>query len=312
MGKESFFYPETQPLFTKLEQISQRSGVSRGQAFEDSLTGIVCALAAETMEDEYLAMVERHKEGTRGRRGIDLMGEVMALLVNTMERCDGDILGDLFQSAISYGEAGQYLSPESVARLLAEMSVDPDTRPTDGRPVLINDPCCGTGRMLLEASNINPHAELVGTDIDARCANITSINLGLRGRYGWITCGNSLSGDMRFAYRIGAFFHDGPNGRRRGVIREVAPEQTPVPLLQELTRDESGKLFAEQDVAVATEAESPDAEVLLKIIEIPRWLTRMELALGASDDMGENAPDQDRAVTPVTPETDAKTQQRLF
>ncbi len=184
VAKESFFYPETQPLFTKLEQISQRSGISRGQAFEDWLSAVVCSLAAETMEDEYLAMVERHKDGTRGRRGIDLMPEMMALLVDAMEKRDADILGDLFQSSISYGEAGQYLSPESVARLLAEMSVDPDVRPTDGGPVLVNDCCCGTGRMLLEASNVNPHVELVGTDIDARCAKITAVNLGLRGRYG--------------------------------------------------------------------------------------------------------------------------------
>jgi hypothetical protein len=52
LAKEQFVYPETQPLFKKLEQLSQRSGVSRGQAFEDLLTAIVCALAAETKEDE--------------------------------------------------------------------------------------------------------------------------------------------------------------------------------------------------------------------------------------------------------------------
>jgi type I restriction-modification system DNA methylase subunit len=71
-------------------------------------------------------------------------------------------------------------TPESVTRLMVQLTVDPVARPSAGQPLLINDPCCGTGRMLLEASNLNPHAELVGQDIDARCAKITAINLGLR------------------------------------------------------------------------------------------------------------------------------------
>ena len=110
MAKEQFFYPATRPLFTKLEQLSQRSGVSRGQAFEDFLTGVVAALAAETMEDQYLAMVERHQNGAVGKRGIDLMPQMLAELVDAMSREDVDILGDLFQASITYGEAGQYLS----------------------------------------------------------------------------------------------------------------------------------------------------------------------------------------------------------
>jgi hypothetical protein len=69
MAKEQFFYPETQSLFQKLEELSRRSGVSRGQAFEDWLTAMVCALAAGTKEAEYLAMVERYKEGKRVEAG---------------------------------------------------------------------------------------------------------------------------------------------------------------------------------------------------------------------------------------------------
>lgn len=42
MAREQFFYPATQPLFKKLEQLSRRTNVSRGQASEDRLTAIVC------------------------------------------------------------------------------------------------------------------------------------------------------------------------------------------------------------------------------------------------------------------------------
>jgi hypothetical protein len=192
MPKEQFFYPATTPLFKKLEQLSQRSSVSRGQAFEDFLTAMVCALAAETKEEEYMAMIERHKSGKPGQRGADLMAHMFGEFVNAVSDSDADILGDLFQGSITYGEAGQYFTPESVTKLMAELSVDPDMRLTPERPLYIQDPCCGTGRMLLEASNINRHAELVGQDIDARCVKITAINLGLRSRYGWVVCGNTL------------------------------------------------------------------------------------------------------------------------
>jgi hypothetical protein len=180
LAKEQFFYPATQPLFKKLEELSQRSSVSRGQAFEDWLTAMVCTLAAETMEGGYLAMVDRHTKGKMGERGVDLMARMFGELVEAMSCENADILGDLFQGAVTYGEAGQYFSPISVAQLLATITVDPDARPARDQPIYIHDPCCGTGRMLLEAAKVTPHAELVGQDIDARCTKITVLTHGRR------------------------------------------------------------------------------------------------------------------------------------
>ena len=57
-------------------------------------------------------MVERHKAGKRGQRGVDVMGQMLGALVDAMDKSDGDILGDLFQGNITYGVAGQYFSPE--------------------------------------------------------------------------------------------------------------------------------------------------------------------------------------------------------
>ena len=88
-------------------------------------------------------MVERHKRGKQGGRGIDLIAQMFGELVNAMDQSEADILGDLFQGSITYGEAGQYFTPESVARLMAEMSVDADARPDGNQPLLINEPLCG-------------------------------------------------------------------------------------------------------------------------------------------------------------------------
>ncbi len=287
--------------------------MSRGQAFEDWLTAMVAALAAETKEDEYLAMIERHKAGKKGQRGADLMPIMFAELVNAMSDSDADILGDLFQGSITYGEAGQYLTPEAVSKLMAEMSVDPEARPAPGQSLYINDCCCGTGRMLLEASNLNPYAELVGQDIDARCVKISAINLGLRGRYGFVVCGNTLSGETQFAYRIGSFFHEGPNGRRRGVIRDIAPEDTPVPVIASRLRAETKDLFDQPPVDDAQEGDSGSALTLPAIIEVPQWLARLEPRLAALDAPG-NDEDVVERKEPPKPGADAPPpkQQSLF
>lgn len=268
---------------------------------------MVCALAAETKEAEYLAMVERHKDGKSGKRGCDVMGQMFGELINAMSESDADVLGDLFQGAITYGEAGQYFTPESITKLLAQMSIDPDTRPTDGKPILVNDPCCGTGRMLLEASNVNPYVELVGQDIDARCTRITAINLGLRGRYGWVVCGNSLSGKAKFAYRIGSFYNEMPNGLRRGVIRDVPPEQTPVTVL-------ASRVQAQSQLLLGTESAPADASSspVPTIIEVPQWLARLEPRLAALEE--ESPSPAEPAPQQSTPEKGdgPRTQQTLF
>jgi hypothetical protein len=75
------------------------------------------------------------------------------------------------------------------------------------------DPCCGSGRMLLAAGEMQPGWEFVGQDIDLRCVRMTAINLALRNLYGYVIWGNSLGSEKRIVYRTGFDL--------RGVIREV-------------------------------------------------------------------------------------------
>ena len=84
------------------------------------------------------------------------------------------------------------------------------------------DPCCGSGRLLLAAADVNPHAAFYGQDIDLRCVQMTAINLALRNLYGQVVLGNSLSNERRLVYETGF------NGR--GVIAKVLPDQCPEPV----------------------------------------------------------------------------------
>jgi len=101
-----------------LEEVSQVSGVSRGQAFEDYLHVSVAALAHPTMEDEYLQTIQKHESGDVGKRGVDRLARMFATMIDATERSCADILGDLFQGAITYGEIRYW--PEMMAKLEEE------------------------------------------------------------------------------------------------------------------------------------------------------------------------------------------------
>lgn len=305
MANEHFFHPQTSKLFKKLEELCRRSNVSRSQAFEDWLTAMVCALAAETKEEEYLAMVARQTRGKPGQRGIDLLGQMFAELVLAMEKDDGDVLGDLFEGAITHGENGQYLTPETIASCMARLCVDANAGSTNDAPLSVNDPCCGTGRLLLEAAKINPRVELIGQDVDPRCVKITAINLGLRSRYGWVICGNSLSCDIQFAYRIGSFFHETPHGLRRGVIRDAPIETTPIAALAHDVRRDVREFLGGQEKAGESAASERS-----RIIEVPPWLSRLESSVAAQ--AVDAASRGQGAEPPTSPVAEVRKQQTLF
>ncbi len=212
----------------------------------------VAALSGGRMEDLYLQTVAKHTAGTPGKRGCDSLAHMFGELVAAMEQDtrDGikDILGDLFEGAITYGEHQQYLTPMPVCELMAQLtlgereavapadehestaaglesmpSAESDSnRPTERKSVC--DPCCGSGRMLLAVAQIHRHWEFVGQDIDLRCVRMTALNLAFRNLYGYAIEGNSLALKKKLVYRTG---FDG-----RGFLREVPLDACPVPVQQ--------------------------------------------------------------------------------
>jgi type I restriction-modification system DNA methylase subunit len=176
LPREQFLYTGTDKLCRLIDEAGHRAGVSRGQAFEDFLTCTVCALSAQQMEEEYLAVIAKgYGEGESGKRGVDSLTTSFATLIQLIEEIRRDILGDLFQGGITYGEAGQFLTPEEICRMLAQMTIDEQQADET-----VCDPCCGSGRMLLAYAEQKRPRELIGQDVDLRCVKMTSINLALR------------------------------------------------------------------------------------------------------------------------------------
>ena len=149
MAKEQFFHPESAELLKTLDEAARRSGVSRGQAFEDFLHMAVCAMSGGRMEEQYLAVVKKHSEGKKGRRGCDSIAELYAKSIAAMEETRGemvDILGDLYQGAITYGEAGQFFTPMSLARVMASLTIGGVTVEEQHEKKTVGDPACEIGR----------------------------------------------------------------------------------------------------------------------------------------------------------------------
>jgi len=257
MTKEFFHYPETTKLFDLLEEASHRSGVSRGRASEDFLTMSVCSLSGQRMEELYLQTVAKHTDGKPGKRGCDSIARMFGELVAAMEQDTRDemkdIVGDLFEGAVSYGEHQQYMTPMPVCQMMARLTLGdpPETagveptadcqKPQDpaDNPFAptaadamaspkkrVHDPCCGSGRMLLAAAQINRHWEFVGQDVDLRCVRMTALNLAFRNLYGYVIWGNTLAMEQKLVYRTG---FDGI-----GFLREVALESCPAPVQHEV------------------------------------------------------------------------------
>ncbi len=222
MPTESFLYPKTKPVFDLVEEASHRSGVSRAQSFEDFLLMTVAALSGGQMEEQYLATVKKHSDGKPGKRGCDSIARAFGVLVNAMEETRQDILGDLFQGSITYGEKGQFLTPEPVAQMMARMTIEEGAEDTNHKVKTVCDPACGSGRMLLAVADLKPHWEFYGQDIDIRCVRMTAINLALRNLYGYVIWGNSLGTEKRLVYRTGF--------NLQGFIREAPLESCPVPV----------------------------------------------------------------------------------
>lgn len=205
-----------------LDRVAATTG-SRGQVFEDWISMGVCALAGGTMEDEYLAIVQKYAAGEKGKRPVDQLAAAFGRLVSLMTETRADILGDLFQGAITYGERGQYFTPENLCDLMAQLTVADDV----GAGAKVCDCCCGSGRMLLAAAKINPHRLFIGQDVDLRRVKITAINLALNNLAGYTIWGNSLANERKLAYQTGF------NGR--GAIRQVPAEEMPtVPALEQI------------------------------------------------------------------------------
>lgn len=180
---------KTQTEFLKhFEKLARRH--SAEQVFDDYVTMSVCALSQQQMEKEYLSIVAKYNT-----EEVKLFPEMYGLMVIGMENMH-DFLGHIYmeiRSKYKGSAMGQYFTPEPICKLM-----DSITNNGTNYNSKVNDPACGSGRLLLaNAMNSKPFERLTkryyGQDLDHLCIKMTLINCCLNGLLGEFYHMNTLS-----------------------------------------------------------------------------------------------------------------------
>lgn len=164
-----------------IDSLSARYG--RSQVFNDFLTIAVCCLSMGKQEELYFKTIKSYS-----RDELEILKEAFAALVFEMDNSGAglkDILGEYFEKYFYNERLGQFFTPPSICKLMAEIN------PIEGKNVY--DPCCGSGRIFLAAAEKNRDVIFYGGDVSETCCKMTLINMclnGLKCRISWM---NSLS-----------------------------------------------------------------------------------------------------------------------
>ncbi len=182
-------------------------------------------------EDRYLRIVGRYASNQEiGRRPVDYFAAAYGALLLEIESSSGDPLGDIYIREITYGEHGQFFTPQPIADMMAAIIHTP-SKSEPGREVVC-DPCCGSGVMLLAAAKQNPDVFLSGIDLDRRCAMMTTLNMSMRGLEADIYHGDALSQEMHTVWMV----------RHGGFIQEKEKPETP-DRIKKLAEEKQASLF---------------------------------------------------------------------
>ncbi len=166
-------------------------GYSNNRVFDDWLDLMIYAFMRD--DKHYLEIVNKynnHQE--KGKRDIDLFcnltGELIVLMEENLKQ---DVLGELFMLKISHGARGQFFTPTHISECMAELTGNKK----DKENPVVNDCCCGSGRLLLAYAKINHKSLFVAQDISPTCVKMTLLNLFLNGLNSYCMIGNPLTGN---------------------------------------------------------------------------------------------------------------------
>ena len=164
-----------------------------------------CALAAGSREAEYLEAIQPY-----GRDDLSQLSRAFALLVEEAEsKPFEDVLGPYYIEIASHSckqARGEFYTPQELSRAMAKMLVDIDRVRSDGTPITVCDPCCGSGGMILAlAQEFAPGSvDLIRAtcqDINPVAADMCYINTSLWGIPATVILGDSLRMTTRGAWR---------------------------------------------------------------------------------------------------------------
>lgn len=201
-------------VWAQLRHITAK-GHSPDKVFHDWLD--LTLYAMQRRNSEYLEIMGEYSNTEAiGKRPADYFASALGELMCQMQQHCTDVLGYIFTAEITRGENGQFFTPSNVCELMAAMSCAKLTQ----KKLRYADPCCGSGRMLIAMQKRMPNGWYFATDIDARCAKMTALNMLFRNAAGIVVHGDSLSLEVWRAWET-------TNSYMGGSIRELSAEELP-------------------------------------------------------------------------------------
>ncbi|MFL9844743.1 N-6 DNA methylase [Flavobacterium rhizosphaerae] len=168
--------------------------------FDDLLTIIICCLGRGTNEPLYFDTIKRYNPDEL-QQFAQLFAELCIYYEKEINASGwADPLGtyyELLAGKYKKSRLGQYFTPAAVCTLMAELTVGQEWGQT------MNEPCCGSGRIVLAANHKTKGNYYVCEDLDPICCKMTAINLCMHEIRGEVHCHNALTRkDWRFSYAI--------------------------------------------------------------------------------------------------------------
>lgn len=188
-------------LTKALEKLTGKQNIN--QVFDDFLKMVVCAYSIGRMEEEYERIAKKYDADE-----IPKFGEALGELVMEHERTNNasewvDVVGTTFEqinSASTASRMGQFFTPVSLCRMMAEITKDDKTEGS------VSDPTCGSSRNLIAHAQLDPINRLkfwyVGSDLDERCVNMSVVNFVMFGMKGVVIHMDALRMEIFKGYRI--------------------------------------------------------------------------------------------------------------
>jgi type I restriction-modification system DNA methylase subunit len=127
---------------------------------------------------------------------------MLAAVVAALEAEPIDFIGPIYTAFAANTYAGQFFTPYSLSRTMAEMIIgDPSELLREKPFIMLSEPACGVGGMMLAANQvlrdhdvrIERQAHWVAVDVDARAIHGAYIQTTLTGASATIIHGNSLT-----------------------------------------------------------------------------------------------------------------------
>jgi hypothetical protein len=169
-----------------------RGRILHGEAFEQN-------------EAEYMRIVKRCREPKATMADFATM---LGATVLALDAAPIDFVGPVYAAFAANPHAGQFFTPYSLSRMMAEMVIGERRNLLKRkRFILMGEPSCGVGGMILAANqvlqergiNVATEAHWVAVDIDYRAMCGAYIQTALTGSSATIIHGNTLAGEQWLA-----------------------------------------------------------------------------------------------------------------